>query len=381
MSEISTDADPIRTPGEENRLSSRFRRWRPLSVIAVLLILTMLTLVKAVFLPLTVAFLASFLFRPLVRWLKEWHVPASLSSISIISILITVIAVAGVNLAEPFQEWMEKLPRAAGSLHRKVQDLTASFSSMEQLGKVVEEISNDGADKEVTRVKIANPSWAEWILTSIQEAIALWIVLILAFYFILTHGDRLIRNVVTLIPGLDDLGGSRNLIMGGDGGEAFSSDLMRDLEDMVSTYLVTITLINLLLGCTVAAAMYLIGMDAPLLWGTMAFLFNFLPYLGSFVGVVIIGLGSFVYFPDPAMAIWPPIIYATLTTLEGYVLTPLLLGWRLVMNPLVIFIWLLLLGWMWGILGALIAVPLLMVIKLLCSHIKSQRWVAALIES
>lgn len=381
MSDITAEADPIRPSPEEDRVPSRLCRWRPTSVTAMLLILATLTLVKAVFLPLTVAFLASFLFRPLVRWLKEWHVPTSLSSIGIISILITVIAIAGINLVEPFQEWMEKLPRAAGSIQRKVHDLSASFSSVEELGKVVEEISNDGEDKEVTRVKIANPSWAEWVMTSIQEAVALWIVLILAFYFILTHGDRLIRNVVTLIPGLGSAGGSHNLIMGGDGSEASSSDLMRDLEDMVSTYLVTITLINLLLGCAVAAAMYLIGMDAPFLWGAMAFLFNFLPYLGSFIGVIIIALGSFVFFPDPAMAIWPPIIYATLTTLEGYVLTPLLIGWRLVMNPLVIFIWLLLLGWMWGILGALIAVPLLMVVKILCSHIKSQRWVAALIES
>lgn len=380
MTDIPTEAEQAQTTRVEARVASRLCHWRPVSVIAVLLILASLTLVKAVFLPLTVAFLASFLFRPIVRWLKEWHVPVSLSSISIISILIAVIAVAGINLVEPFQKWMEKLPRAASSIQHKIHDLSASFSSMEQLGKAVEEISNNGADKEVTRVKIANPSWAEWIMNSIQEAVALWIVLILAFYFILTHGDRLIHNMVTLIPGLGDVG-SHNLIMGGDGSEASSSDLMRDLEGMVSTYLVTITLINLLLGATVAAAMYLIGMDAPLLWGVMAFLLNFLPYLGSFVGVVIIALSSFVYFPDPTMAIWPPIIYATLTSLEGYVLTPLLIGWRLVMNPLVIFIWLLLLGWMWGILGALIAVPLLMVLKILCSHIKSLRWVAALIES
>lgn len=382
MSTTITETRDVPASTEGESTPSRHWRWRPLSVIAILLVLSLLALAKAVFLPLAVAILGSFLFRPLVRWLKTLHVPASLSSIGIISLLIAIIAVAGINLVDPFQKWMEKLPRAALAIQLKVQELSSSMSSVDQLGKVVEEIGNDSSSRHVTRVKIDNPSWAQWIMNSVQDTIALWIVLILAFYFVLTHGDRFIRNVVMLIPGLGESGGgSHSLLMGGDGSESSSSKLMQDLEDMVSAYLLTITLLNLLLGAAVALAMYLIGMDAPLLWGAMAFLFNFLPYLGSFVGIVIITLGSFIFFENPAMAIWPPIIYATLTSLEGYLLTPMVLGWRMAMNPFVIFVWLLLLGWMWGILGALIAVPLLMVIKILCAQIKGQRWVASLIES
>jgi predicted PurR-regulated permease PerM len=130
-------------------------------------------------------------------------------------------------------------------------------------------------------------------------------------------------------------------------------------------------LINICLGLVMTGAMYLLGMPNPVLWGVMAGMANFIPYIGAVTGVAVVGLIAVLSFESVGRALLVPMVYFTVTSMEGQIITPMVLGRSFALNPVVIYIWLIFWGWMWGIIGALLAVPILTIFKILCDHLKS----------
>ena len=147
-------------------------------------------------------------------------------------------------------------------------------------------------------------------------------------------------------------------------------EIIRGIEDHISYYLFTVTLINIGLGLSIALALYLLGMPNPLLWGTLATILNFIPYLGAITGGLLVLVVAAITFESLELVLLAPGIYLSLTSLEGSFITPLILGQRLTLNPIVIFVSLIFWGWLWGIAGALIAVPMLVCFKILCDRIE-----------
>jgi predicted PurR-regulated permease PerM len=146
--------------------------------------------------------------------------------------------------------------------------------------------------------------------------------------------------------------------------------ITRAVEHHVSRYLFTVTVINLFMGISLGVCMFLIGMPNPVLWGVMAGVLVFLPYLGPLVGITIITVVAFLAFDNIGRILLAPAIYIALETLQGQIITPMLVGLRFALNPVAIFVWLIFWGWLWGIVGALLAVPMLTVFKILCDHIR-----------
>ena len=142
-----------------------------------------------------------------------------------------------------------------------------------------------------------------------------------------------------------------------------------DIERKLSNYLFTITLINAALGITIGVAMWLLGMPNPILFGVLAFVFNFVPYIGAIVGVAIAALVGLLTFDHTGAALLPALAYLTLTIIEGQFATPYFVGRRLEMNPVVIFLSVALWAWLWSIVGMLVAVPLLVAVRTFCEHI------------
>jgi predicted PurR-regulated permease PerM len=180
---------------------------------------------------------------------------------------------------------------------------------------------------------------------------------VLLLFFLLASGDTLLRQAVTIAPRLRD---KKRVV-----------EIVREMEDDVSHYLLTISLINAGLGVAVGIAMFLLGMPNPILWGAMAAVLNFIPYLGALIGIGTIGLVALLIFDEPARILLPPLVYFALTTFEGYFVTPSLLARRLTLNPLAVFLALILFTWMWGAAGALLAVPMLASFKICCDHIEA----------
>ena len=193
------------------------------------------------------------------------------------------------------------------------------------------------------------------LLSSTQSVLAGAVVMLILLYFLLASGDLFLRKLVRVLPKLSD--------------KKRAIEIARQTERHVSTYLATVTLINMGLGLAVALAMKLVGMPNPVLWGVTAGLLNYIPYLGPIVTAGVLTLVAVLSFDELGRALIVPALYMVINGLEGYLVTPTLLGRRLTLNPVVIFTGLIFWGWLWGIPGALLAVPILATFKIFCDHI------------
>jgi len=181
-----------------------------------------------------------------------------------------------------------------------------------------------------------------------------WSVLIVfvLLYFLLATGTTLRENIILALPTLRDK--KRALAMS------------RDLQRGVSAHLATVTLINIGLGVAIGLAMYAIGLPNPALWGAMAAIVNFIPYIGPIVGSVVVAIVGLVTFDAPVEALLPPAVYLAINATEGNLVTPMILSRRLTISPVAVFLSVIFWGWVWGVMGALMAVPILVCLKVVC---------------
>jgi predicted PurR-regulated permease PerM len=185
-------------------------------------------------------------------------------------------------------------------------------------------------------------------------------------YLFLVYGELLLRRVVTIAPTLRD---KRNAV-----------EIVRSIQSDISRYVVTVTMINLALGATIAGVLYLLGVREPLLWGAMTALLNFAPYIGPLLGAMVLLAVGILQFDTPGAALLPVAAYLGLNAIESELVTPLVLGRSFALNPVVILLWLLLWGWLWGALGMLLAMPMLVCAKIICSRYESLRAWSLMIE-
>jgi predicted PurR-regulated permease PerM len=204
-------------------------------------------------------------------------------------------------------------------------------------------------------VEIKRPPLIGTILNQTLEAGAAIGVTIILLYFLLASGNLFLQKLVRVLPRFQD--------------KRIAVTIVRQIEKDISLYLLTVTMINAGLGVAVGTAMYGLGMPNPVLWGVMAGCFNFIPYLGAIASAIVLTLVASVTFDQLGHILLVPFVFVALNELEGMIITPAVVGKRLSLNPVAIFIWLLLWGWLWGIPGTLIAVPLLAVIKIICDNI------------
>ena len=321
----------------------------------VLAILGALYVARAVVLPILLAFLFSLLLAPVVRMLCHLRIPRWIASALVVAGLVAVGATLVYYLASPAADWMDRAPRSLSRLEAKLREIKEPVEKVSRATEQVERMTtmNGGTAQEVQVTSRSLSGDLVEMTVAVISAIAVMLVLL---YFLLTSGDLFLRKVAGFVPSQE---GKHQVV-----------EIARRLERNISTYLLTITLINACLGIAVGLALWLLDMPNPILWGTMACLLNFIPYLGAMVGVAVVSVVAFLTFDTATAAAVPPLVYLGLTALEGSFVTPTILGNRLTLNPLMIFTSIIFWGWMWGAVGALLAVPLLASIKIVCDHVK-----------
>jgi len=156
--------------------------------------------------------------------------------------------------------------------------------------------------------------------------------------------------------------------------------IARDLEHQISRYLAAITVINAGLGLAIGLALWAVGMPNPLLWGIAAFLLNYLPFLGAIAGTLGVGMVALVTFDTAGQALLAPLAYYTLTSIEGQVITPLMLGRQLAINTVAVFVTVMLWVWLWGVPGAFLAVPVLVIVKVLADNLPQMQGFGRFLE-
>ncbi len=341
-----------------------------LVVLAVLAILGTCAVARSVLVPIAGAFTLHSLFSPLVERARRRGVPRSISALAITLGLVAASGAALYNLAGPASEWLSELPSTSGQLTARLRELRAPVDRVVEASAQVEDLAAAASGSEVRKpdtvtVIQQGPSLFATAADRLSDAgISVLLALALLFLFLSNEGD--------LRRGLQQaLGGSRSPSKLAGAITEFQLDLSR--------YLATITVINAGLGVCVGLALYALDMPNPVLWGVMAGLLNFVPYLGTGVGVIVVALASLVSFDAPVRALLPPLAYLGLSTVEGTVLTPWLIGRRLTLNSVAVLVSVLVWGFLWGVPGALLAVPLLMATTLVCKQIPGLKAVGELL--
>jgi len=340
---------------------------RSIALLGLLLIAmgTVLYLARVVFIPLTFALMLSFLLSPVVTRLSKLHIPRPVGAALVVLVLLGGAGFAALQLSDPASDWIDRSPHVLQTLERKVRPWRRPVKDVSDLAARVERITQVDARKGPQEVTLENPGILHAALDTVWTVAAGALVSLFALYFALLSGDVLLARVIAWVP---DLKGQRH-----------TADVLGSIQRGMSRYLGTVFAINLAVGCAVALGMFVLHMPNPLLWGALALVVNFVPYVGPLVGILTVGAVALATFDKPTAALLPPLFYLVLASVEGNVITPLILGRTCELDPLVIFVWLLFWGWLWGVPGAIVAVPLLMLIKLTCEKSQVLRPIAGLI--
>jgi predicted PurR-regulated permease PerM len=309
------------------------------------------------FLPVALALVLNFLLAPVVRFGIRLHLPKAFSAALVMAAVFAALGVLGYELSYPLTEWLERVPELGAKLQAQVKPLHRSMEKISKASDQVEGLASIKAtNQQPQRVEFKRANLVDALFSGTPKFVLSSLVTMVLLFFLLASGDLFLNKLVHVLPTLSD---KRKAIQ-----------IAREIEENISQYLFTITLINAGLGVISALIFWAFGLPNPALWGMAAGVLNFIPTVGSLSVAAIVTVVAVITFPSLAHALSIPGAYLGLTITTGTFVTPLIVGQRLTLNPVVIFLGLSFWAWLWGIPGALLAVPMLAMFKIFCDHIE-----------
>ena len=340
-----------------------------LVLLATLAVFCILKLAASIILPLLLAVVLTLLLLPAKRLLHEkLRLPAALASLLLILALFVIVAAIVFALTLPASNWIARLPQTMTTLRHKLGFVGPAMDFFRHGMDRVQSLLQ-GGDQGAGQGAAQPPQTAQSsgglgsglggvglsLLQGTRDTLGQLLTLLVTLFFTLAYGDSLLRRVVEVMP---TFGEKRRLV-----------EIASEIERNISVYLLTITVMNLFTGAANFLSMWLQGFPDPLLWGALAFLLNYIPILGPFTGVMIFLLVGLFVKSSVLGALLPPLIYLGVHVLEGETITPMLLARRFTLNPVLVIVSLFFWDYMWGVVGAFLAVPLLAIAKIVCDHI------------
>jgi predicted PurR-regulated permease PerM len=346
---------------QQRMLSARaraYRRARTVSVIGTFVILAFgcFYVAQSLLLPVILAFLLALVFSPVVRTLARYRIPQSLTALAIVLTLTTSVIAGVYGLSDPVSKWIDDAPQIERQLRLRLADLGGPLEKLRDVQKQVEKATNQNNEADTQKVVVQEPNMISQAAQGAPEIVAGIALMLVLLLFILSSGDMVYEKMVRALPTFGD--------------RRKGLRIAHDIEREVSRYLLTISAINICLGILIGTLLAIVGMPNPVLWGIVAGVLNFVPLLGAVVGVGIVGMVALVSMPTTTAAILPPAIYLACTAIEGQFLTPALVGNRLRINSVAVILAIAFWGWIWGFIGVLVAVPLLIVTSVFAKHVE-----------
>ncbi|MCA9054161.1 MAG: AI-2E family transporter [Planctomycetaceae bacterium] len=374
-----------------------------LTIIATLAVLYTLAVARAILFPVVLAFLFFLTLRPLVRSAERRGINPLLSSVGILIVILATTAGAVVSLVGPADVWFREAPARMQVVGQKLSGVRHKLKELTSMTDRLQDLATGEADAELAAAKSEASIWDEvkerisgeqssqagtlrkeadapiavevrqpqlianlQVLNSAGNIVGNLLIVFVLGFFLLVEGDVILNNLLGVMPRFTD--------------KKQTVRLISNIERGISTYLLTVTIINVCLGGVIATVMWLLGVPNAPLWGVMAASLNFIPYIGALTGVVIVFLVAVFSFDSLAYASLAPLVYLGVTVIEGNFITPALVGRQVSLNSVAVLLSLIVWGWLWGIGGALIGVPILIVFKLVCDQFEKTASIGALLE-
>lgn len=323
-----------------------------LNILVVIAVLYTLYFCRTLFLPIFVAGFIALFSSPLVRFITGFKVPHALAAALVIAFLVLGLSAAFVVLVEPAGQWLDSLPILGEKIAAQVDGLSNRFNVLR--AQVIPE-----AEPQSNAISDALEAVFLSAFSMIAGTTAMFLVQIMAVlvitYFFLVYGDNLMRNFVRAQSSFAE---KKKAVI-----------IFQTVRDDISRYVLFISIINIGLGLATACVMALLGVEDPLLWGALATILNFAPYIGPLVLSIILVSVGLIEYDSWILALMVPGSFLLLNFIESQLVTPTVLGQRFNMNPLLVVLWMFAWGWVWGVIGLLIAIPLMVCFKILSSHL------------
>jgi predicted PurR-regulated permease PerM len=321
---------------------------------------------RPVILPIFLACVGGMTLKPLIRWLSYCHIPPALSAAVVLILLVSGVAFGFFQLGRPALTWMNEAPLHMTELRQRVQKLFPRIARFSQAATAVNNLGAGEGQKKATVVEVNSSrvptgfiNWTGTFLAGTGETLVL-------LYLLLASGDLFLQKLVRVMPTLRD--------------KKSAVGISHEIQQNISNYLFSVSLINIGLGIIVSAGLYFMGVPNAAMWGLLVALLNFVPYFGPVVGIILLAAVGLLTFDNLWQAVIPPAWYLLLHLLEANLITPVLLGRRFTLNPVVIFVSLIFWTWLWGVPGALLSVPLLVSIKVVCDRVPAMSSVSELLS-
>jgi predicted PurR-regulated permease PerM len=311
---------------------------------------------RAILLPLVLALLLSYSLRPIVRACARIHLRPPISAAIVLIVFIGIVGCGLSLLAAPAADWLEKAPYSLHQLQAKLVAFRQPLQSVSKASGEIEKLTTPGSAENKREVEVKTHPIADILYVRTPELVVGLVLLVALLYFLLANDGVFLTKLTKLLPTLHD--------------KKRAVSIANDIEAHVSRYLFTITMINIGLGIAVGTAVGLLGLPNPLMWGAMVTTLNFIPYLGALTGIVCMTLAALSSFDSVGYALLIPAVYLGFAGLEGNFITPWIMGRSLTLNPVIVLLSLVFWGWIWGIPGFILAVPILAAFKIFCAHIK-----------
>ncbi|KJS07225.1 MAG: transporter [Gammaproteobacteria bacterium BRH_c0] len=362
-------------------MASRALLW----LLALALVYT-LYFAKTLLVPIVVALLLALLLSPLVAVFKRLYIPRTLSALLILGALGVPFTLLAIELAEPAQRWAKRIPEMSAHFTEQLSSLAEELDPEDEPPAAAVAVQPAPPEKKgfsffglfdkeqepppppptpvqekeeknvvTERIKQGGMEAVIAVLLATPVVIAQLMTCLILILFLLIFGPKLFNVAIDIFPQVKD--------------KRRSVELVIAIRRQLSRYIVTVTIINIGLGLVTAGALWGLGVEDALLWGVLVGVLNFAPYVGPLIGLAILCLAGLVQYGPVLTALVPGLVYFSINLVEAQFVTPLVLGRHMQLNPLVLMIWLIIWGWLWGVSGVLLAVPLLVCIKLAAAQL------------
>jgi predicted PurR-regulated permease PerM len=329
-----------------------------IKLIAILAVLYTLQVARDVILPITLALIFALLLAPAVSRLQSIGLPRSLAAIIIMTIGLGMIGGVLYALASPANEWFQRVPEAVSVLRDQLGNVNSDNTNVDAASRSIDslakEFSTSSKDPQLTQVVIADAGWRSELGEIAKNFGVYGTLSIILLFFLLTSGDALMRRFIHSLPTQKD--------------KAVVTRIAQLAQTQMSRYLMTITAVNIAVGVITGCGLWLAGFPDPALWGAIAAILRYIPYLGVSMTIILFTIVSAVSYNNPMAIIAAPLSYGLFTAFTGQFIDPFVHGLRFSLNPIVVFLWIFFWGWLWGAPGVLLAVPLLTLFQVVCQH-------------